>query len=102
MPDNSGQKLSPTASEAERTQFRLNWIEERCRNLEAIVHELLRGRVPKELADSWIASSEVKDWTPMISQLKGRGSSVAGMIDGLPADSAALKWPPKEKVAGGD
>jgi hypothetical protein len=91
--------LGLNASDEDRLLFEINWLTQRVRNLELIVHELLRDRINKELADGWVDTANDKGgWTPTIDQIKGRGEWIAAVLDAWPADkSPSSVWPTKPK-----
>ena len=86
--------LMPTGEE--RLLFEIAWQSERIKNLELIVHELLRNRINKELADGWLEATNSPGFTPTIDQIDGRGKQIAALLDIWPAsefDSSV--WPEK-------
>jgi hypothetical protein len=81
--------LSLQASEQERRDFQVNLLETRVRELEHIVHRLLKDRVHQEEADVWLELCEnQKSFMPALSVIRGRGKRMAELMD---------RWPDKQK-----
>ena len=97
MPYRRVDHLSLQASNEDRLLFEINWLTERVRNLELIVHELLQNRINKEIADAWLQTAHDKaGFTPSIHQIQGRGERIAAVLDAWPADQyASSVWPAK-------
>lgn len=87
--------LMPT--DEEKLLFELNWLRHRVRNLELIVHELMRDRINPEISEAWLKSAHDKGgFTPSVSQIEGRGKHIAEFLDVWPASEfATSQWPAK-------
>ncbi|OWV70418.1 hypothetical protein ATY77_16765 [Rhizobium sp. R634] len=73
-------------------------------NLEAIVFELLRDKVPYDLIDGYMSTIESRGtFTPSSSDLKDRGSQLATLSrKGFPPENlnwpdTPIKWPRQNK-----
>lgn len=97
MPYKQVDHLPLTATNEDRLLFEIRWLTERVRNLELIVHEMMRNRINPELADGWLKTAHDKGgWTPSVSQIEGRGKQIAALLDVWPAEQyPASVWPPK-------
>ena len=98
MPYKDVQSLGLASSNEDRLLFEVRWLSERVRNLELIVHELMRGRVNKEIADGWTKSSVDRGWTPSINQIEGRGEQIAFLLDQVAPDKSGMQWPSKKPL----
>ncbi|MBI5112340.1 MAG: hypothetical protein HZA68_10250 [Rhodovulum sp.] len=86
--------LGLAATEEERQNFRVSLLEARVRELEHIVHALLRDRVDEEQANAWLEVCENQNtFTPMVKAIEGRGKQIANNLDRWPGDQ---KWAAKE------
>ena len=85
--------LGLQASEEERQNYRVTELEARVRELEHIVHALLRDRTHQDLADAWLSTTggEPHTFTPNVNTIKDRGKQIAANLDRWPEPQ---KWSP--------
>ncbi|MGE7157547.1 hypothetical protein ACQKJ1_28020 [Methylorubrum rhodesianum] len=82
--------LTPTYEEW--SNYRVTELEARVRELEHLVHALLRDRVRQEEADAWHELGGGQgSFTPMAAVFKDRGKRMAADMDRWPE---AQKWSP--------
>lgn len=88
--------LGLASSEDDQANFRITLLETRVRELEHIVHGLLRDRVSHEEADAWLdIAGGQKSFTPTIKVVEGRGQRIAATLDRWPDKT---KWPKREPL----
>jgi hypothetical protein len=80
--------------EKEELEFEITRLKLRIDNLEHIVHELLRDRLPKEFADAWLELTGTA--YAENNSFKGRGEHIAHLVDQFQKGKAA--WPPKDSL----
>lgn len=87
------QHIGLTSSEAEKQNYRVTELEVRVRELEHIVHALLRDRTHQDQADAWLstAGGETATFTPSVDMIRDRGKRIAADLDRWPE---AQKWSP--------
>jgi len=87
--------LNPTSSPDQRRDFEVAWLHRRVENLEAIVMELLRDRVPYQMAQNYLKIAvKPPSFTLNSKDLKGLGNTIVDhMKKEYPPDN--LDWPPK-------
>lgn len=85
--------LGLQAPEEDRQNYRVTELEVRVRELEYIVHALLRDRTHQEFADAWLltAGGEPYTFTPNVMTIRDRGKRIAADLDRWPE---AQKWSP--------
>lgn len=81
------------ASEEEKQNYRVTELEVRVRELEHIVHALLRDRTHQDFADAWLSTTggEPYTFTPNVMTIRDRGKRIAADLDRWPE---AQKWSP--------
>ena len=85
-----------TPTDRERFEFEITHLRQRVSELEDIVHELLRGRINKEIADGWRDTARNPGLPSSTSGLKGRGAQIADVLDRFEGQPSQ-QWPEKEE-----
>lgn len=82
-------QLKPTSTDEDALYFRITFLEARVRELEHLVHRLLKDRVDQSEADAWLRLSSVEGITADVIEVRGRGQRMVTSMDKRPGEQ---KW----------
>lgn len=82
-------QLKPTSTDEDTLYFRITFLEARVRELEHLVHRLLKDRVDQSDADAWLRLSSVEGITADVIEVRGRGQRMVTSMDKRPREQ---KW----------
>jgi hypothetical protein len=81
-------QLKSTSTEEDHLYFRITFLEARVRELEHVVHRLLKDRVDQSEADAWLRLSGVEGISADVIEVRGRGQRMVTSMD---------KWPGEQR-----
>jgi hypothetical protein len=86
-------QLKATSTDEDALYFRITFLEARVRELEHLVHRLLKDRVDQSEADTWLRFSGAEGMTADVIEVRGRGQRMATSMDRRP-DEQRWSEPP--------